>query len=102
MTAASFQIEIPDTVLARARRGETGALEQIYRAFERPSYTLALRMLGNGCSNSCRAVDGRGVGRANIGRRLIGRTSGRDAAPDEVVQLQLLRANCMRLSPRAN
>ncbi len=47
MTAASFQIDIPDTVLARARCGEAGALEQIYRAFERPSYTLALRMLGN-------------------------------------------------------
>ncbi|MEO5627050.1 MAG: sigma-70 family RNA polymerase sigma factor [Dokdonella sp.] len=47
MTSASFQIDVPDTVLARARRGESGALEQIYRAFERPSYTLALRMLGN-------------------------------------------------------
>ncbi|NCT69180.1 MAG: sigma-70 family RNA polymerase sigma factor [Rhodanobacteraceae bacterium] len=47
VTAASFQIEIPDTVLARARRGELGALEQIYRAFERPAYTLALRLLGN-------------------------------------------------------
>ncbi|GAA0718627.1 sigma-70 family RNA polymerase sigma factor [Dokdonella soli] len=47
MSAASFQIDVPDTVLARARRGEIGALEQIYRAFERPAYTLALRMLGN-------------------------------------------------------
>ena len=47
MSAASFQIDVPDTVLARARRGEVGALEQIYRAFERPSYTLALRMLGD-------------------------------------------------------
>ena len=47
MSAASFQIDVPDTVLARARRGEIGALEQIYRAFERPSYTLALRMLGD-------------------------------------------------------
>jgi RNA polymerase sigma-70 factor (ECF subfamily) len=47
VSAASFQIDVPDTVLARARRGETGALEQIYRAFERPAYTLALRMLGD-------------------------------------------------------
>ena len=47
MSATSFQIEIPDTVLARARRGENGALEQIYRAFERPAFTLALRMLGD-------------------------------------------------------
>ena len=47
MSSASFQIELPDTVLARARRGETGALEQVYRAFEQPAYTLALRMLGD-------------------------------------------------------
>ncbi len=47
MSSASFRIELPDTVLARARRGETGALEQVYRTFERPAYTLALRMLGN-------------------------------------------------------
>ena len=47
VSATSFQIEVPDTVLARARRGETGALEQIYRAFERPAFTLALRMLGD-------------------------------------------------------
>ncbi len=47
MSTTSFQIDVPDTVLARARRGEVGALEQIYRAFERPAYTLALRMLGN-------------------------------------------------------
>jgi RNA polymerase sigma-70 factor (ECF subfamily) len=47
VSATSFQIEVPDTVLARARRGESGALEQIYRAFERPAFTLALRMLGD-------------------------------------------------------
>ena len=47
MSSASFQIELPDTVLARARRGEAGALEQVYRAFEQPAYTLALRMLGD-------------------------------------------------------
>lgn len=54
VTIASFQIEVPDLVLARARRGEVDALEQIYRMFERPSYTLALRMLGN--TDSAREV----------------------------------------------
>jgi RNA polymerase sigma-70 factor (ECF subfamily) len=47
VTASSFQIDVPETTLARARRGDLRALEQIYRAFERPAYTLALRMLGN-------------------------------------------------------
>ena len=47
MSAASFQIEVPELVLARARRGDVHALEQIYRAFERPAYTLALRMVGD-------------------------------------------------------
>ncbi|HEY0178395.1 MAG TPA: sigma-70 family RNA polymerase sigma factor [Dokdonella sp.] len=47
MSAASFRIEVPETTLARARRGDLGALEQIYRLFERPAYTLALRMLGD-------------------------------------------------------
>lgn len=47
VSATSFQIELPDTVLTRARRGESGALEHIYRAFERPAFTLALRMLGD-------------------------------------------------------
>ena len=45
--SATFRIEVPETLLARARRGDSGALEQIYRLFERPAYTLALRMLGN-------------------------------------------------------
>lgn len=44
MTASSFQIDLPETTLARARCGETVALEAIYRCFERPAYTLALRM----------------------------------------------------------
>lgn len=44
MSTHSFQIEVPDTVIARARRGEVAAFEQIYRAFERPAYTLALRL----------------------------------------------------------
>lgn len=44
---SSFAIDIPDTLLARARRGDAVAQEQIYRRFERPVYTLALRLLGN-------------------------------------------------------
>lgn len=42
-----FAIEIPDTVLAQARRGEEAAFEHIYRRFERPAYTLALRLCGD-------------------------------------------------------
>jgi RNA polymerase sigma-70 factor (ECF subfamily) len=43
---SSFAIDVPDLVLARARRGETPAFEQIYRLFERPVFTLALRLTG--------------------------------------------------------
>ncbi len=50
----NFQIEIPETTLARARRGDMRALEQIYRTFERPACTLAQRMLGN--ADSAREV----------------------------------------------
>ena len=35
------------TVVERARAGELAAFEQIYRRFERPVYTLALRMLAD-------------------------------------------------------
>jgi len=38
---------MPDSVIARAKSGELAAFEQIYRRFERPVYTLALRMLGD-------------------------------------------------------
>ena len=47
MTPSSFQIDLPETTLARASRGESAALEAIYRSFERPAYTLALRMTTN-------------------------------------------------------
>jgi RNA polymerase sigma factor (sigma-70 family) len=47
VSVASFQIEVPELVLARARRGDPRALEQVYRAFERPAYTLALRIVGD-------------------------------------------------------
>ena len=43
---SSFAIDVPDTLLARARRGDPGAFEQLYRLFERPVFTLALRLTG--------------------------------------------------------
>jgi RNA polymerase sigma factor (sigma-70 family) len=46
VTSSLFEFEVPQTLIARARAGELGAFEQIYRRFERPVYTLALRMLG--------------------------------------------------------
>ena len=46
MTASPFQIDVPQALLARACAGDLGAFEQIYRRFERPVYTLALRVLG--------------------------------------------------------
>ena len=44
---SSFAIEVPDTLLARARAGDRAAFEQIYRWFERPVFTLALRICGD-------------------------------------------------------
>ncbi len=43
---SSFAIDVPDTLLARARRGEAAAFEQLCRLFERPVFTLALRLCG--------------------------------------------------------
>ena len=48
MTASSsFAIDVPPFLLARARAGERAAFEQLYRWFERPVFTLALRMCGS-------------------------------------------------------
>jgi RNA polymerase sigma factor (sigma-70 family) len=44
---SSFAIDVPDTLLARARAGEREAFEQLYRWFERPVFTLAIRMCGD-------------------------------------------------------
>lgn len=44
--ASSFAIDVPAALLARVRQGEHGAFEQVYRWFERPVYTLALRICG--------------------------------------------------------
>ena len=48
MTASSsFAIDVPASLLARARAGDRAAFEQLYRWFERPVFTLALRMCGS-------------------------------------------------------
>ena len=44
--ASAFAIDVPATLLTRARRGEAAAYEQLYRWFERPVFTLALRLTG--------------------------------------------------------
>jgi RNA polymerase sigma-70 factor (ECF subfamily) len=47
MDASSpFAIDVPESLLRRAQGGELRAFEQLYRLFERPVFTLALRMLG--------------------------------------------------------
>lgn len=43
---SSFAIDVPDALLARMRQGERAAFEQVYRWFERPVFTLALRICG--------------------------------------------------------
>jgi RNA polymerase sigma factor (sigma-70 family) len=44
---SSFAIDVPDALLALLRGGDRGAFEQVYRWFERPVFTLALRMCGD-------------------------------------------------------
>ena len=44
--ASSFAIDVPASLIDRARRGEASAWEHIYRRFERPVFTLALRLTG--------------------------------------------------------
>lgn len=46
-TSSSFAIDVPPSLLARARAGERAAFEQLYRWFERPVFTLALRICGS-------------------------------------------------------
>ena len=43
---STFAIDVPAALLDRARRGEAAAFEQLYRDFERPVFTLALRLTG--------------------------------------------------------
>lgn len=47
LRSSSFAIEVPHTLLARARGGERAAFEQLYRWFERPVFTLAVRICGD-------------------------------------------------------
>lgn len=47
MNRSPFAIDVPDSLLARARTGCRDAFEQIYRRFERPVFTLALRICGD-------------------------------------------------------
>ncbi len=47
MSSSSFQLDLPQGLIDRARGGELVAFETIYRHFERPVFTLALRMLGD-------------------------------------------------------
>lgn len=47
MDRSNFAIDVPDSLLQRAQRGELRAFEQIYRLFERPVYSLALRLLND-------------------------------------------------------
>ena len=45
--SSSFAIAVPAALLARVRAGERAAFEQVYRWFERPVFTLALRICGD-------------------------------------------------------
>jgi len=45
--ASAFAIDVPAALLDRARHGERAAFEQLYRWFERPVFTLALRLCGD-------------------------------------------------------
>lgn len=45
--SSHFAIDVPNSLIERGARGDMRAFEQIYRLFERPVYTLALRMLGD-------------------------------------------------------
>lgn len=44
---SAFSIDVPELLVARVQRGELGAFEQVYRLFERPAWTLVVRMIGN-------------------------------------------------------
>jgi RNA polymerase sigma factor (sigma-70 family) len=47
VTPSSFAVEVPEALLTKARSGDARAFEQLYRSFERPVFTLAMRMLGD-------------------------------------------------------
>ena len=45
--SSTFAIDVSDRLLTDARQGKLDAFERLYRLFERPAYTLALRLLGD-------------------------------------------------------
>lgn len=53
MEKSSFDIATTDLLLARARKRDTAAIEEIYRTFSGPVYTLALRI----CASADKAED---------------------------------------------
>ncbi len=44
MSQSPFEIELDEMTLARARRGDMGACEQIYRKYQQPAYSVAFRI----------------------------------------------------------
>ena len=47
MTGSLFELDVPQSLVDRARGGDVAAFEQLYRRFERPVFNLAWRMLGD-------------------------------------------------------
>lgn len=45
--SSTFAIDVPDSLIEQVRQGRVDAFERIYRLFERPAYTLALRLLSD-------------------------------------------------------
>lgn len=44
MTQSPFDIELDEMTLAQARRGQLGACERIFRAYQQPAYSVAFRI----------------------------------------------------------
>lgn len=44
MAQSPFDIELDEITLAQARRGQVGACERIFRAYQQPVYTVAFRI----------------------------------------------------------
>jgi len=47
VTGSPFELDVPQSLVDRARGGDVAAFEQLYRRFERPVFNLAWRMLGD-------------------------------------------------------
>lgn len=45
MAQPSFEFDIDEVTLAAARRGDLGACERIYRQFQKPAFTVAVRVV---------------------------------------------------------